>query len=277
MAQINPRLLERLETNLRVGRRRLYELISNLANSRLVEREIAALILAAENGISIQRFSTLAERAAMRNGGATLTAAVAPEPSPKATRKVITKGNQGRTTKKTDKNSVFVVHGRDAALRKSLYAFLRSIGLKPLEWEHAILQAKDVNPHIDDVLDAAMARVQAVVILFSPDDDAMLTPKLHDKKEAAAEKKLTGQPRPNVLFEAGMALARHPSKTLILQVGKIRGFSDIAGRHVIRLTDAKEKRNEVINRLEKIGCNVDRHGADWMTEGTFIAARDRRT
>jgi predicted nucleotide-binding protein len=186
------------------------------------------------------------------------------------------KGFKKKTARATDKNSVFVVHGRDEKLRKSLYAFLRTVGLKPLEWEHAILQAKDVNPHVDAVLDVAMGKVQAVVILFSPDDDAMLNPKLWGKNEPAVEKRLSGQPRANVLFEAGMALARHPGKTLILQVGKVRGFSDIAGRHVVRLNDSKEKRNDVLNRLEKIGCKIDRQGTDWMSEGDFVATRERR-
>lgn len=276
MAQISPDLLKRLEQKLGIGRRRLNVLISNLANSRLVERETAALMLAAENQIPLQRFSTPEQRAAMRPSLNSQNSLPSTETVSVGPRKKLSKSTSRKPKKAQDKNSVFVVHGRDDALRKSMFEFLRAIGLRPLEWEHAILEAKDINPHIDDVLDVAMARVQAVVILFSPDDDAMLSVKLHGNKELALEKKLNGQPRPNVLFEAGMALARHPSKTVIVQVGKIRGFSDIAGRHVVRLTNAKEKRNDVLNRLEKIGCDVDRRGTDWMTAGDFVAARDRR-
>jgi predicted nucleotide-binding protein len=274
MPPISPRLLERLEKKLGVGRRRVNVLISEIASAKLIERDTAALMLAAQHQIPIQLLSTPEQRAAMRGLSApptVVTGLPAPTYSPKSTRAA-----KRKAIARTDENSVFVVHGRDEALRKSLFDFLRSIALKPLEWEHAILQAKDVNPHIDDVLDVAMGRVQAVVVLFSPDDDAMLNAKLHGKHESTAEKKLSGQPRPNVLFEAGMALARHPRKTLIIQVGKVRGFSDIAGRHVVRLNDTKEKRNDLINRLEKIGCNVDRRGTDWMSTGSFIAARDRR-
>lgn len=276
MSRINPSLMERLEQKLGVGRRRLNELILRVSNSQRIERETAALMLAADHGIPIHRFSTQEQRAAMRSAPpspdrlAALDPMVIPRP----------RSAKSSATKKirfTDANSVFVVHGRDLALRKSLSVFLYSIGLKTLEWEKAILQAKDVNFHIESVLDASMARVQAVVVLFSPDDDAMLNPKLHLKGESRVEKTLQGQPRPNVLFEAGMALARHPEKTLILQVGKVRGFSDIAGRHVIRLTNAEERRNDVINRLEKIGCKVDRRGADWMTFGDFTPARDKRS
>ncbi len=275
MAPINPKLLERLEKKLGIGRRHLNARITEIANRQRMERITAALILAADEGIGINPYSTLEERAAMR-----LAAFPASQPviSP-----VISQKQQNRRASKsrsairqTDANSVFVVHGRDEALRRSMFEFLYSIGLKPLEWEKALLLAKGVNPHIGEILDAAMSRVQAVVVLFSPDDDAMLHASLHGKKEPAGERKLQGQPRPNVLFEAGLAMGRHSEKTLIVQVGTVRGFSDIAGRHVVRLTDEQGKRNDVINRLAKIGCKVDRTGNDWMTAGKFIPARIRK-
>ena len=54
-----------------------------------------------------------------------------------------------------------------------------------------------------------------------------------------------------------------------MQVGKVRGFSDIAGKHLVRLTNDPVKRNEVANRLQKIGCTINKIGSDWMTEGNF--------
>ena len=65
------------------------------------------------------------------------------------------------------------------------------------------------------------------------------------------------------------ALGRHPEKTLLVQVGKVRGFSDIAGRHLARLSNEPARRNDVANRLEKIGCIISKRGEDWMTEGDF--------
>jgi len=32
-----------------------------------------------------------------------------------------------------------------------------------------------------------------------------------------------------VLFEAGLALGAHPNKTVMVQVGKVKAFSDIGG------------------------------------------------
>jgi predicted nucleotide-binding protein len=153
-----------------------------------------------------------------------------------------------------------------------MFDFLRALGLKPLEWEKALLMAKGVNPHIDDVLDTAMAKVQAVVVLFSPDDEARLKAVYQRKSDGVAEKKFQGQPRPNVIFEAGLALGRHPEKTVLVEVGKVKSFTDIAGKHVVRLSNDYSKRNDLANRLKKIGCKVDRDGTDWTKAGDFVAS-----
>jgi predicted nucleotide-binding protein len=166
-------------------------------------------------------------------------------------------------------NSVFVVHGRDEDLRKSMFDFLRALGLNPMELEHAVSTAKGANPYIGNILETAMAKVQAVVILFSPDELAQLKEKFCRRGEKNTEGKLKGQPRPNVLFEAGLALGAHSDKTLLVQVGKLRGFSDIAGKHLVRLTNEWAKRNEVANRLEKLGSRVNRKGSDWTRTGDF--------
>jgi predicted nucleotide-binding protein len=151
-------------------------------------------------------------------------------------------------------NTVFVVHGRDDALRKSMFAFLRALGLKPMEWGDALAEAKGANPQIENIIDTAMSKCQAVVVLFSPDEEARLKESLCGRGEKQTEGKLAGQPRPNVLFEAGLTLGRHPEKTLLVQVGKVRGFTDIAGRHLARLTNDTPRRNDVANRLEKLAA-----------------------
>ena len=166
-------------------------------------------------------------------------------------------------------NTVFVVHGRDEKLRKDFFAFLRALGLKPMEWDDALAEAKGANPNIGDIIDTCMSKVQAVVVLFSPDDEARLKEEFWGPGEKTTEGKLAGQPRANVLFEAGLALGRHSEKTLLVQVGKVRGFSDIAGKHLAKLTNDAARRNDVANRLEKIGCLISKRGNDWMTEGDF--------
>ena len=46
-----------------------------------------------------------------------------------------------------------------------------------------------------------------------PDDEARLKTKFRIASDASYEKDLTGQPRPNVLFEAGRAFGSHPDDT----------------------------------------------------------------
>jgi hypothetical protein len=59
-----------------------------------------------------------------------------------------------------------------------------------------------------------------------------------------------------VLFEAGLAMGRHAEKAVLVQIGKVKTFSDVAGRHIVKLSEATESRNDLANRLEKIGFKV---------------------
>jgi predicted nucleotide-binding protein len=274
MPRINPGLIKRLKGALQVGQARIYAIIADKASQTLLDRHLAALVVASENGINIQKYSTAEERAEIR--GSTTKSALAlpaenslvPNPPPS---KRAAKAKKGSVSSKPRDNTVFVVHGRNEKLRSSLFDFLRALGLNPLEWAKAVLMSKSTNPYIGEILDVTMARAQAVVVLFSPDDEARLKPALLRKGDGASEKQLRGQPRANVLFEAGLALGRHPSKTVLVEVGRLRKFSDIAGRHVVRLSNEFEKRNDLANRLEAIGCKVDKRGTDWTKVGDFTA------
>jgi hypothetical protein len=119
----------------------------------------------------------------------------------------------------------------------------------------------------DVTRDRGFARAQACVVLFTGDESVRLREGLAGPSEQTVEL----QPRPNVLFEAGMALAHHPERTLIATIGAIRGLSDLAGRHYIQLDDSEASRRAFVRRLELIGCAVSTDG-DWKTAGDFGAA-----
>jgi hypothetical protein len=124
-----------------------------------------------------------------------------------------------------DKKAVFVVHGRDARARTELYAFLRALGLRVLEWEHVSAQTGSASPYNGEVVDAAFRAAQAVVILFAGEDVAYLRDDL-----AGAKRETPGfQPRPNVLIETGMALMASRDRTVIVQSGVSREPSDLHG------------------------------------------------
>ena len=266
MAKINPDLIVALQKRLGLGKARVYQLIQQVSAEHHVARHLAALIFAGDNRISFQKYATKEDLADLQGHGNRAH----PEMTVQAPAlRSANRRTKSKVVSRPKDNSVFVVHGRDEPLRKSLFAFLRALGLKPMEWADALAQAKGANPQIENIIDSAMSRVQAVVVLFSPDEEARLKEALCGKGERTTEGKLAGQPRPNVLFEAGLALGRHPEKTLLVQVGKVRGFSDIAGRHLARLTNEVARRNDVANRLEKIGCNISKRGDDWISEGDF--------
>ena len=164
---------------------------------------------------------------------------------------------------------VFVVHGRNLKARDALFTFLRSIGLHPLEWLEAIQATGKPTPYIGDILDAAFSNAQAIVVLLSPDDEARLRELFHASGDPPHEKELTPQARPNVLFEAGMAMGRDPNRTVLVEVGHLRPFSDIAGRHVVRLDNSTQRRQELAQRLQAAGCPVNLTGTDWHSAGDF--------
>jgi hypothetical protein len=143
--------------------------------------------------------------------------------------------------------------------------------LNPLEWEMALARTKKGAPYIGEVLDAAFAEVGAVIVLLTPDDEARLNPAFWKESDGPEERELTGQARANVIFEAGMAFGRHEDRTILVQVGSIRPFSDVGGRHVIRLSNEIGTRQSLANRLRTIGCAVDQTGTDWHREGDFAA------
>jgi predicted nucleotide-binding protein len=164
---------------------------------------------------------------------------------------------------------VAVVHGRDAATRRAMFRFLRAIGLSPIEWGEAVKATKKGSPYVGEVLDRAFEEATAVVVLLTPDDQARLRTEFRKASDPDYEYTLTGQARPNVLFEAGMAFGRHPDSTVLVEIGQLRPFSDVVGRHVVRLDNRAESRRDLANRLEATGCAVDLGGSEWLSEGDF--------
>lgn len=169
---------------------------------------------------------------------------------------------------------VFVVHGRNLKARDALFDFLRAIDLHPLEWSEAVSATGKPSPYIGEILDAAFSRAHAVVVLFTPDDETMLKEQFRAENDPPHETQLTGQARPNVLFEAGMAMARSQDRTVLVELGSLRPFSDVAGRHAIRLDNSSQRRQDLAMRLRDAGCPVKLTGTDWHTAGDFAAALD---
>lgn len=151
---------------------------------------------------------------------------------------------------------VFVVHGRNLEIRNELFRYLRGIGLEPIEWPTAVSLTKRAAPYIGQVLDKVMNQVQAVVVLFTGDDVARLRSYFLNSSDPAFERLLIPQARPNVIFEAGLAFGRHPLRTILVEIGANRPFSDVAGRHTIRLDNSIQAKRNLAQRLNDAGCKI---------------------
>lgn len=188
------------------------------------------------------------------------------------------KSDQGLEMNEEAKRRVFVVHGRNEKARKALFIFLRALGLEPIEWEEAISYTGSGSPYIGNILDRAFQRAQAVVVLITGDDISKLSSQYLKSNDPPYERDFTPQARPNVLFEAGLAFGMHPERTIILELGSNRPFSDIGGRHVINLNNSATARQELAARLRTAGCALKTEArTDWLSEGDFDAVIQEHT
>jgi predicted nucleotide-binding protein len=274
MAKINAALLGRLIKKMKVGQARVYQVIQRRALDSHVDSHVASLLVARDNGVNYQPYATPEDRAEMRHASGSSHAPTPPPSPPVATPAARPADKKlGKTkVRATKDNSMFVVHGRDAKLNQDMYAFLASIGIVPMEWDHAIKAAKGgANPIVGDVISQAMDRVQGVMILFSPDEEAKIRTKFASQGDKNKGHHLKGfQPRPNVIFEAGLALGAHSEKTILVQVGVVRDISDIAGKHMVQLSNSFADRKRLADRLEsKLKFKIDLTGTTWQTIGNF--------
>jgi len=154
-------------------------------------------------------------------------------------------------------DTVFLVHGRDER-HADLISLLGDFGLNVVSWSEAAHATGKGAPTTLEIVQSGMAKADAVVVLFTPDDIAHLRPGLQQPGDPPGELEPTGQPRMNVLFEAGMAMAlsgdRH--RLVIVEIGSVRQFTDISGINIIRLTNSTESRRELAERLATAGLEV---------------------
>lgn len=165
---------------------------------------------------------------------------------------------------------VFVVHGRNGQARNAMFTFLRALGLQPIEWSQARAATGKASPYIGEILDSAFSEAQAVLVLMTPDEITYLRSEYQSGPDDP-ESSPAPQARPNVLFEAGMAMGRDADRTVLVELGRVRPFSDVAGRHAVRLHEGPEGRQDIAQRLLTAGCAVDMSGSDWLCAGDFSA------
>ena len=117
---------------------------------------------------------------------------------------------------------------------------------------------------------------QVIVVLLTPDEKGVPKFRYQKASDPIEERLFRGQPRLNVIFEAGRALALLPNDTLFLRRGQIRKISDIDGLFVYDVGPDNEWRGHVRQFLIDHGCAVNESATRWIRAGNFEDLIDRR-
>lgn len=138
--------------------------------------------------------------------------------------------------------------------------FLRSLDLQPINFDE--LAADMGAEFVGNIVREGIRRAHGIIAFFTPDEFAALSPDLRggaDTSEAGR-----WQARPNVIFEAGIALGVAPKRTILVTLGpQTELFSDIAGLHFVRLSNTVESRGRLRQKLIGAGCQVNTRTDGW--------------
>ena len=177
-----------------------------------------------------------------------------------------------------DPKRVFIIFGRDEDAHRELVRFLQAIGLQELSFE-TVASALGPNPFIADIVVKGIEMADAVIALFTPDEQAVLYDPRTGRCLGDRHDDSRWQARPNVIFEAGVAFGTKKSEVVLAVLGAdVRLFSDIGGVHFVRL-DAPGGKQNLYDRLSTILGELRPTTADWATSsesGDFrICLRER--
>jgi predicted nucleotide-binding protein len=168
-----------------------------------------------------------------------------------------------------DPKKVFIIYGRNVKAYEAMRDFLRALGLQPSGFNKMVEEAGG-SPYVGDVIKNAMAESQAMVALFTPDERVTLRD-IYESPHDKAEDRQRWQARPNVILEAGMALAIDEKRAILATLGTVSLASDVDGRHIMRMSDGIGARNHLKGRLKTAGCHIE-ESSDYPHAGKFDAA-----
>lgn len=150
-------------------------------------------------------------------------------------------------------HSVFVVHGRDMRPVEVLRTYLGFLGLRVMPWSEAVSLTGKTQPHTYDIVKAGIEHSAAVIVIFSPDDEAKVRNDLA-KGPDDPDLKPRGQARQNVTLEAGLAFGIAADKTIFVKSAPTREISDIDGFNWVKLDGEFDSRRDLKKRLEAAGA-----------------------
>jgi predicted nucleotide-binding protein len=183
----------------------------------------------------------------------------------------------GPVTAEKEAKKVFIIHGRERAVLQELKHFLKAVGLQSWTFDDEVHEAPHVAT-IPEVVTRGVSKTKAVIALLTADEFSTLVPDLRTPTDSERDIR-RWQPRPNVIYEAGIAMALNRAGTILVTVGRVDLPSDLDGVFLIRMSNAVEARRALRRKLISIGCAVDTGMDDWMGHeqgGDFDVAQIRK-
>jgi hypothetical protein len=168
--------------------------------------------------------------------------------------------SDGNSDNRAIPRSAFVYDGATDTYRCPNGATLRRCGRTTTTAAHPL-----------DVVRAGMNAAAVIVVWLTPDERVELTEQVAG---SSGDRDAGFQPRPNVLLEAGMALAESPGRTILVKIGQVREVSDISGINYVSASNDPGARHNLALRLKTAGCDTDLSGEyqDVHTAGDFDRA-----
>lgn len=165
------------------------------------------------------------------------------------------------------RRSVFVIHGRNGQAATEMHKFIAALGLHSIDF-YELRSRMGGTPTVAEIVTRGMDEAHVVIALFTSDEYAQLRPEFKRAGESESDA-ARWQARPNVIFEAGMAFGRAPSRVLFVLLGSVQLFTDVAGIHVLRPTnDTRGDRSTLRKTLRNMGCPVS-DNERWQDAGDF--------
>ncbi len=155
---------------------------------------------------------------------------------------------------------VLVVSGPNPQARDRMHAFLRSLGLRPVEDEECVNATGEPTPNAMDEIYAGLRLAQTAVILITPDEVS---------RPVDGTSEVSLRPDHDVLLRAGLAMGVYAGRIVLVVAGPARLPQSMRGFKPITLDDSPRCRKIIANRLKLAGCPVNTTGTEWLEPGLF--------
>ena len=282
MAKINQDLISQSRHKLGIDEKSVYPRIQRVVNETGLERHLAAILYAMRNGINVNRFSNKDERVDVSTslGAATAINHRRRDPDDAPQLPPAPSGRKSAARKSADAPRARRSLLSTAATKRCAHRC--STSSEPLQsWsrsgDEAIRRAAGAPTRSSATSSTASWSRRRPCWCCSLRRPGATSGTVRRPGQKNTEGKLLGQARPNVIFEAGLAMGRHQEKTVFVQVGRLKPFSDIGGRRTsMRFNGSPESRNALVGRLEMLHCDLDTGGRDWLRVGSSNRHRRRR-